>query len=124
MKNIQHAIPLVKPFFQALADGQFRVVTSTITIVETLVHPIRTKQVSLARRYQNILLNAPSITVYDLSPDIARITAEIRAHHKIRTPDAIQLATAVYAKAGFFITNDRSLRKFPDLNVLVVDDLV
>jgi len=60
---------------------------------------------------------------YDLSPDIAQIAAEIRANHSIHTPDAIQLATAVYAGATFFLTNDRALSKYPRLKVLVVNDL-
>ncbi|MCP4428393.1 MAG: type II toxin-antitoxin system VapC family toxin [Chloroflexi bacterium] len=121
----KHSIchPLVRPFFVALAEGQFTVVTSTITIVETLVHPIRTSRLELAQRYREILLNAPHIMTYDVSPDIAQKAAEIRANHNIRTPDAIQLATAVYAGASFFLTNDRALQKFSSLNVIVVDDI-
>jgi hypothetical protein len=33
--------PLLRPFFVALADGKYTVATSTVTLVETLVHPIR-----------------------------------------------------------------------------------
>lgn len=115
--------PLLRPFFVAVADGECTVVTSTITLVETLVHPIRTNHGELAQRYQEILLNAPHITTYGLSPDIAPKAAEIRANHNIRTPDAIQLATAVYAGATYFLTNDRALQKFPQLKVIIVDDL-
>ncbi|HFE67018.1 MAG TPA: type II toxin-antitoxin system VapC family toxin [Chloroflexi bacterium] len=115
--------PLLRPFFAALADGDFIVATSTITLVETLVHPIRTDHRELAQRYQEILLNAPHIIMYDLSPDIAQKAAEIRAEYSIHTPDAIQLATAVHAGAAFFLTNDRALLKFSPLKVLVVDDL-
>lgn len=97
--------------------------TSTITLVETLVHPLRTNHRELAQRYQEILLNAPHITTYDVSPEIAQNAAEIRAEHGIHTPDAIQLATAVHAGATFFLTNDRNLSKFPHLQILIVDDL-
>ena len=115
--------PLLRPFFVGLADERYMAVTSTITLVETLVHPMRLKQPKLAERYRKILLNSPHITTYDLSPEIAQIAAQIRADYGIHTPDAIQLATAVYANATFFLTNDHALRKYPHLKVLVVDDL-
>ena len=60
----------------------------------------------------------------DLSPDIAQKAAEIRASQNVRTPDAIQLATAVHAGAAFFLTNDLSLQKFPQLKVVIVEDLI
>ena len=31
--------PKVRPFFQTLADGEFQMVTPTITLLEVLVHP-------------------------------------------------------------------------------------
>lgn len=115
--------PLVRPFFVALAEGQFTVVTSTITLVETLVQPIRTNHHEIAQRYREILLNTTGLTTYDISPDIAQKAAQIRANHNIRTPDAIQLATALQGGATFFLTNDLALRKFPEIKVIVVDDL-
>ncbi len=115
--------PRLRPFFVALAEGQFTVATSTITIVETLVQPIRADKVDLALRYQEILLNAPRVAAYDLSPEIAKKAAEIRASYQFRTPDAIQLATAVHAGAAFFLTNDRALQKFSELKVILVEDL-
>ena len=115
--------PLLRPFFMGLANERYTAATSTVTLVETLVHPIRNNRLELAHRYRDILLNASHIMTYDLSPEIAQIAAEIRANHNIHTPDAIQLATAVYAGATFFLTNDRALLKYPRLKILVVDDL-
>ena len=116
--------PLVRPFFVALANGQFTVVTSTITLVETLIHPIRNSHHEIARRYREILLNTSHLTTFDVSPDIAQKAAEIRANYQIRTPDAIQLAAALQGGATFFLTNDHDLKKFPEINVVVVNDLV
>ena len=115
--------PLVRPFFVALANGQFTVVTSTITLIETLVHPIRNNHHEIARRYREILLNTSHLTTFDVSPDIAQKAAEIRAQYQIRTPDAIQLAAALQGSATFFLTNDHDLKKFAEITVVVVDDL-
>jgi predicted nucleic acid-binding protein len=114
---------LIRPFFNALANGEFTAVTSTVTLLETLVHPIRTNHIEIARQYREILLNSSHIITLDVSPDIAQKAAEIRALYSLRTPDAIQLATASYMGASYFLTNDRGLMKFTEINVLVIDDL-
>lgn len=116
--------PILKPIFAALSAGQFTAVTSTITLVETLVQPFRTHRPDLAQVYQEILLNAQHLTCYNLSPVIATNSAEIRAQYNFRTPDAIQLATAVASSATFFLTNDRTLQRFPLIQVVLVDSLL
>lgn len=116
-----HAI--VKPIFVALDEGKFTAVTSTLTLTETLIHPLRYKETALVDQYQDILLNARNVTMYDLSPAIAVRAAEIRAEHNFRTPDAIQLATALSAGASFFLTNDESLGRFTQLQILIVGEL-
>jgi len=42
--------------------------------------------------------------------EIAEIAAQLRALHTYKTPDALQLATAIHMGAQFFITNDRTLQ--------------
>jgi hypothetical protein len=34
-------LPLVRPFFEAVDCGDFEIVTSTLTLAEVLVHPMR-----------------------------------------------------------------------------------
>jgi hypothetical protein len=41
-------LPLVDPFFAAVATGEVTVVTSTVTLVEVLVHPLRRAEPELA----------------------------------------------------------------------------
>ncbi len=59
-----------------------------------------------------------------LSPDIAAEAARTRAIHDVRTPDAVQLATAKSADASYLLTNDSRLPALPGLQMLVVDDLL
>jgi predicted nucleic acid-binding protein len=121
-KNLSYH-SVVGPFFIALANRQFTAVTSTITLIETLVHPIRTNHKAIAQQYRDILLNTPHLSTLDVSADIAQKAAEIRAVHNMRTPDAIQLATAIVAGAASFLTNDRVLERVKEINVLIIDDL-
>jgi len=43
-----------------------------------------------------------------------------RARHRFRTPDAIQLATALVAGADVFLTGDADLERCPELKVVTL----
>lgn len=116
-------LPFVKPFFVALANQQFRVVTSTVTLLEVLIHPLRKSRPDLMTDYRDILLNSEQILTVPVSAEIAERAATIRSQYNFRTPDAIQLATALEHGASHFVTNDLKLRAFPLLQVHFVNDL-
>ncbi|HEY7677903.1 MAG TPA: PIN domain-containing protein, partial [Candidatus Methylomirabilis sp.] len=71
-----------------------------------------------------VLLDAEGIDLLDVTSPIAERAAELRARYGIRTPDAIQAATAVEAGATAFVTSDRRLRRIRELPVLVVGQYV
>jgi predicted nucleic acid-binding protein len=117
-----HAAKL-KPFFAAAERQEFRIVTSLVTLLEVLVHPLRNRREDLAREYREILLRSPSLAALPLGEEIAEEAARLRASHGIKTPDAIQLATAKAAGATWFLTNDGDLPSLPGISLLVVDRL-
>jgi predicted nucleic acid-binding protein len=55
---------------------------------------------------------------------IAERAAQIRADHNLRTPDAIQAATALAAGVIGFVTNDPMFRRVPSLDVLILDEML
>jgi len=94
-------LPRVAPFFEAADRGEFRLVTSLVTLIEVLVHPVREGRLDLAQEYRNVLLQSPNLTPIPLDSGIAEQAAELRAQYKLRTPDAIQIATAL--RSGAFV---------------------
>lgn len=116
-------LPVVEPFFRAMDEGQLTVITSTVTLLEVLVHPIAQDDLLTEQKYREVLLNAAGLTTLDLSSKIAAEAARLRAQYNLMTPDAIQLGTALHGNAAAFLTNDRYLQKIKQFNVLVVDDL-
>ena len=78
----------VRLFFEAMDKGNFTVVTSTVTLLEVLVHPLRSNNKELAAEYRDIMLNSKLMTL-EVSNSIAEQAALLRATHNIRTPDAI-----------------------------------
>jgi predicted nucleic acid-binding protein len=116
-------IETVKLFFEAMDRGEFSVVTSTVTLLEVLVHPLRSNNRELATEYRDILLNSKLITL-EVSSAIAEQAAQLRATHNIRTPDAIQISAALNAGATHFFTNDIRLPEIPSIQILSIDTLV
>jgi len=116
-------LDMVQPFFAAMDRGEFQVVTSVVTLLEVLIHPLRLRDSRLAEQYRDILLGADNLTTLPLSSDLAETAAEIRAAHNVRTPDAIQMAAAMQGQASLLLTNDSRLPSIPDLRVLVLDNL-
>ena len=116
-------IPGMRAFLQALYEGHFRTVTSTVTLVEVLTHPIRQGNLALVARYEEFLLNTAGLAMLDLSVPAAREAARLRAEYNLRTPDAVQLATAITEGASHFLTNDSRLARVTELRVLVLDSL-
>ncbi|NES20156.1 MAG: type II toxin-antitoxin system VapC family toxin [Symploca sp. SIO3E6] len=115
---------IVEAFFLAFERGHFQIITSTVTLLEVLVQPLRTGNLSLASQYRDILLNQNRLSVVSVSPEIAELSAQLRADYALRTPDSIQLATAINEGAASFLTNARRLAAIPHLEILVLDQLL
>ncbi len=117
-------LELVRTFFKAMNQGQFQVVTSILTLTEVLVHPIGLGNLQLAQQYRDIIIDEENLATLPVSVKIAEVAAKLRAKQNLRTPDAIQIATAMEGGAKFFLTNDLRLAGVPDLQVLVLDRLL
>jgi len=114
---------VLNPFFEAVKQGDIQLVTSTVTLLEVLVHPLRNNDEALAQKYNDILLSSPNIATIPVTPATAQTAAELRATSNIKTPDAIHLATAINHHASAFLTNDRDFGQVSVLEVLKVQDL-
>lgn len=117
-------LSIIDPVFDRIDRRVLSAFSSYITLLEVLVGPLRRNRGDIARRYRDLLLNTDGFMLFPLDRRVAEEAAEIRAAHDFRTPDAIQLATAVREGADAFLTNDAKLKRFDRLEVLVLDDFV
>ena len=106
------------------SKGKFKFQTSVITLLEVLVLPMRQKEEQLVEQYKNILCNSATIEIFDLNIEITIRAASFRAKYGLKTPDSIQLATAVYYSADYFLTNDIRLKSVNEIEILVLDELL
>ncbi len=65
--------------------------------------------------------NFPHLSVLPVSDDIAERAAFLHAHHNLKAPDALQLATALLSGSRLFLTNDDTLSQVGDIQVLILD---
>jgi len=98
------------------------VVTSNVSLLEVLVHPLRCNNKELSAEYRDILLNSKLMTLA-ISNAIAEQAAQLRATYNIRTPDAIQISAALNAGATHFFTNDIKLPEIPSIEVIFINKL-
>jgi predicted nucleic acid-binding protein len=114
-------LPLVRPFFEAVERGEIQVATSALTLTEVLVHPYKRGNRFLAQQYSRILLHTRNLRTVHVSPEIATEAAQMRAAYGLKTPDAIQLATAQVSGATSFLTNDMGLAPISGLQLILLD---
>jgi predicted nucleic acid-binding protein len=115
--------PILASLFDFNDKGDFSFVTSTVTLLEVLVKPLREGQTGIAKQYRNILTTAPNIEIVDVTSTVAEQAAHLRAKYSLRTPDAIQLATSIEVKADYFLTNDNRLKIVSETTVVTVSEL-
>lgn len=114
---------LLKPLFTKIDSFKITAITSTITLIEVLVFPKKEGNIDLENKYSNILLNNSNLEIVPIDIPIASKAAEIRVLYEIKTPDAIQIATAIINDCDTFLTNDYTLKKVKEISVLVINDL-
>lgn len=121
--NNQKYSPLTYLILESMENGQFQGITSTLTLLELLVKPKKEKNQFISDKYKLILQNFPNLQIKSLDEEIVDIASDIRAKYAINTPDAIQIATSLSARADYFLTNDLYLKKIQDLEILLLDDI-
>lgn len=107
--------------FARIEAGQTKAVTSTITMLDLLVRPLRDGRATLVNGINALGSLYPNLEWAPTTLAVATRAAHLRAHYHLGTPDAIRLATALEAGASGFVTNDMTLRRVKDLEVFPLE---
>lgn len=119
--------PVYFPMTQSLlADielGRFSAVASMLTLMEITVRPWQLQRSDVVHDYEEILTRFPNLTLIDVTRDIARQAARLRAQYRLRPADALHIATALVHGATAFVTNDRQLTRLQEnVQVILLED--
>jgi len=124
VENIQPYLAAMPPLWHALDAGTQTVVTSELSLLELLVKPVQQGNVLLQQLFEGILYGTPGFTCLPMTRQILATAAHLRATTSLKTPDAIHAATALLAGCTLFVTNDSAFRRVPNLNVVILSDVV
>jgi predicted nucleic acid-binding protein len=115
--------PPVRAIVERAERGDLLLVSSVLTLTEVLTLPYEKGAADLAHLYKTLLLQTPYLRLEPIGPQVAERAARLRAQHRLKTPDAVQLAVAQVAGCQAFLTNDASLRRVDSPAVLLLSDL-
>ena len=117
-------IEIVHPVFRWLEKPESYGITSTVCILELLVHPYRRSDLDSVNKSYALLSTYPNLHWVELTLPVADVAARLRAEFNLKTPDAIQAASAMSLQATGFISNDPAFKRVDTLDVLILDDLL
>jgi predicted nucleic acid-binding protein len=117
------AVDKMRAIFTTMSAGQFEVITSPVTLPETLMKPLQAEDEPLIVQYRTMFFHTKGIAIAAITAQTGSVAADLRARYNLRTPDALHLATALDAGCDAFLTNDLGLKRVTDLRILVLDDL-
>jgi predicted nucleic acid-binding protein len=116
-------LDLVREIFRRIDAGTLVGCCSAITLTEVLTQPKRIQDQQLESEYRNLLTRSRNLTLLPINARMADIAADLRARYRLRTPDALQIATALEANCEAFLTNDTALQRVQELRILVLNQL-
>jgi predicted nucleic acid-binding protein len=114
---------LLQPLWLKFQTGEIELMTSELTLLETLVFPLKNANTILVRDYEQLLLSS-EIQLVPITQSVLRTAANLRANTNLKTPDAIHAATAIGEGCTLFLTNDNGFRNVPNLSVVILSDVL
>jgi predicted nucleic acid-binding protein len=113
----------VEAVFRRAASNGIYLCSTVVTLTEVLVVPKRAGRADLETAYRDLLLNNDNFALLSVDVAVAERAADLRARYSLKTPDAIQVATALENGCQAFLTNDAGLRRVADIRTLVLGEL-
>ena len=118
-------LPLVDELFDTIDSGVSTGITSVLTLQEVLVKPLREGMQEMADQYREVLKNSINITLANIDETVCEKAANLRAKYAwLRTPDALQIASAILHNADVIITNDDKWKRLTEIQIVVLQDFV
>ena len=106
---IENAVPFSEKTRQFLArNTDAHLCISPLVRMEVLLKPLRESATSLVSDYEDVLATPHWLAIDD---SVFNRALHLRAHHNLKTPDSLHLATALHHGCKEFWTNDDRLNK-------------
>jgi predicted nucleic acid-binding protein len=117
-------VALADEVFSWLEQPEHRGLASTITMTELLVQPYRDLDGERVNTIYGLLSTYPNLEWVAPDLETADIAGRFRATYGLRTPDALQAATAARFRVTGFVTNDPVFARVEAFETLLFDKLL
>jgi len=107
-----------EPIFAAVDAGRISAIVTPVTLAEVVSGPLKAGKDALAERYRHILCSNIGWSLRDIDAAIAMLAARLRILHRLKLPDAIQLAVAIHEGCHALVTFDRDFHHITELPVI------
>lgn len=119
IERVEPYAALLQPLWDAADQRSVQLVTSQLSVLECLVHPIRKGNDGLVRAYRRVLYRFRGLVLSSLEPEALEMAARLRAAvGSLKTPDAIHAASSIREECSSFVTNDERFQPVPGLHVV------
>lgn len=91
---------------------------SRLSVLECRVKPLREGDAVLLKRYDDFFA---AVRIVELSAEVVDVATQLRARYGLKTPDALQAASAFVASdRALFVTADAGFAKVTGLDVRLI----
>lgn len=104
--------------FADIESGRIQGIITPITLAEIVSGPLSHGHEAQAERYRAALTAGPGWSLRPFDAEIAMLAARVRIRHRLKLPDAIQVATAIEQGCHALITHDRDFGRVGEVLVL------
>ena len=99
------------------AHSEIVIAVSALTLLDCRVLPMRNKDITLLKRYDDFF-STDGLLIVNLSRNIIDIATQIRSDYGLKTPDALQAACCLSLQSQhIFLTEDHAFNKVGKLKV-------
>jgi predicted nucleic acid-binding protein len=105
----------VRGLFERADARRLAISLSRLVQMELLVHPMRSRDLRERELIFDLTERAIGVETTDLTRSVLFLAAEIRAHTRLKTPDAIVVASAAANGCEAIVGNDKRFRDLDGL---------
>jgi len=115
--------PAATSLVTSMERGGFVGLLSELSLMELTVRPLQRGRQDVADEYELLLGAFPNLELLPATRDVLLEAATVRARYRLRTPDALLLATGLLGGATAAATNDSGWKAVEGLEIFLLGDL-
>jgi predicted nucleic acid-binding protein len=123
LEGEKHLQEMVQSAFRNIEDNKVSLFTSEITMTECLTGAFRAGLDDLAQNYLDLFASEGFITMLPINGDVCLAAARLGATHRLKTVDAIHLASATLAECQALLSNDSGFRSTERLEIVRLEQV-